>query len=234
MNGNNLYLSDMNYQVIDYSRSSQSDADTSKSTDSIKSYDWFNYMNYLSGYDKVINYSWKNSGISKREKKEIRKIFREIDEVTGITFQKTKKKNDDLRFFSVKEIDDTTRLEINEQTNPFPVEDVIVGRASASNNRIKIFWRDEDKKVSYIEKYVLRHEIGHALGLSHPDGDGSNPDWDVSDTIMSYNVWSSPGLFTYYGYTNLDKQALEELWDPQPTDSFLPPKDIVENITIPV
>lgn len=224
----------MNYQVIDYSRSSQSDADTSKSTDSIKSYDWFNYMNYLSGYDKVINYSWKNSGISKREKKEIRKIFREIDEVTGITFQKTKKKNDDLRFFSVKEIDDTTRLEINEQTNPFPVEDVIVGRASASNNRIKIFWRDEDKKVSYIEKYVLRHEIGHALGLSHPDGDGSNPDWDVSDTIMSYNVWSSPGLFTYYGYTNLDKQAIEELWDPQPTDSFLPPKDIVENITIPV
>ena len=234
MNGNNLYLNDMDYQVIDYSKSSQSDADTSKSTDSIKSYDWFNYMNYLSGYDKVINYSWKNSGISKKEKKEIKKIFREIDEITGITFQKTKKKNDDLRFLSVKEIDDTTRSEINEQTNPFPVEDVIVGRASASSNRIKIFWRDEDKKVSYIEKYVLRHEIGHALGLAHPDGDGANPDWNSSDTIMSYNVWSSPGLFTYYGYTNLDKQALEELWDPQPTDTFLPPKDIVENITIPV
>ena len=224
----------MNYQVIDYNRSCQSDADTSKSADSIKAYDWFNYMNYLSGYDKVINYSWKNSGISKRERKEIKKIFREIDEVTGITFQKTKKKNDDLRFISVKEIDDTTRSEIDEQINPFPVEDIVVGRASARNNRIKIFWRDDDKQVSYLEKYVLRHEIGHALGLAHPDGDGSNPDWDVSDTIMSYNVWAGSGFFTYYGFTDLDKQALGELWNPQPTDNFLPPKDIVENITIPV
>ena len=101
----------------------------------------------------------------KRKKREIKSIFKEIDEVTGITFQKTKKKHDDIRFLSVKEIDDTTRSEIDEQSNPFPVEDVVVGRTSARNNRIKIFWRDDDSQVSYLEKYVLRHEIGHALGL---------------------------------------------------------------------
>ena len=222
----------MDYQVIDYSRSSQSDADTSKSTNSIKAYDWFNYMNYLSGYDKVINYSWKNSGISKKEKREIKSIFKEIDEVTGITFQKTKKKHDDIRFLSVKEIDDTTRSEIDEQSNPFPVEDVVVGRASARNNRIKIFWRDDDSQVSYLEKYVLRHEIGHALGLGHPDGEGANPDWDVSDTVMSYNVWLSPGIFYYYGLTNLDKQALGELWNSQ-TAGVSAPADIIENISLP-
>ena len=42
-----------------------------KKVNDIISLEWFNYMNHLSGYDKVINYSWKKTTLSKLERKEI-------------------------------------------------------------------------------------------------------------------------------------------------------------------
>ena len=66
---------------------------TEKNVSSIISNDWYQYMNYLSGGDNVINYSWRKKRISKAERKEIKNIFQEIDDLTGLTFKKTKKKN---------------------------------------------------------------------------------------------------------------------------------------------
>ena len=211
-----------------------------KTVSDIISMDWFNYMNYLSGYDGVINYSWKRSGLSFLERREIKSTLQMIDDITGISFVKTKKRNDDIRFIYTKEITDSTRLEIDTQRydKDFLLEEAVVGRASAREKRIKIFVRDNDSHVDFLEKYVLRHEIGHALGLGHPRGEGAHPDFTVEDTIMSYNVYrffpNGMRMFKYYGFTDLDKQALQSLWGPNPEsfsmDSSIIPEDIVETI----
>ena len=204
-----------------------------KKVNDIISLEWFNYMNHLSGYDKVINYSWKKSTISKLERKEIKATLQEIDDLTGISFVKTKKKNDDLRFIHTKKIDGLTGSELDHNHNL--IDDAVVGRASALKNNIKIFIKDDDDTVSLLEKYVLRHEVSHALGLKHPHDHGPHPDFTVSDTVMSYNVFENYGdvrFFKYYGFTDLDKQALKTLWGLNPesffVDSVIIPQDIVE------
>ena len=102
-------------------------------------------------------------------------------------------------------------------------------QGSYSNGNIYIFWRDiySGGRFYDSEKETITHEIGHALGLSHPSDekyaggpdDGYHPDWDDSDSVMSYNQSNNPAQF----FTDLDIQALQEIWGgeddiPQGTD----------------
>ena len=65
---------------------------------------------------------------------------------------------------------------------------------------------DPDLRAGF--HFVTLHEIGHALGLRHPHGDGNHPDWDDNDSVMSYIDGDSDALF----FTDLDIKALQEIW----------------------
>ncbi|CAK24104.1 Conserved hypothetical protein (contains a HExxH zinc-binding site) [Synechococcus sp. WH 7803] len=56
---------------------------------------------------------------------------------------------------------------------------------------------------------TIIHEIGHALGLSHPNEDPTNPQWTTDDTVMSYNI-SSDGWD--YTFSEADIAALQIIW----------------------
>jgi len=56
---------------------------------------------------------------------------------------------------------------------------------------------------------TLIHELGHALGLSHPYDFGSHPMFSTDDTIMSYN----PGKLGWgVSFTETDISVLQALW----------------------
>ena len=143
-----------------------------------------------------------SSGHSQLDKNFIRELFSTIDDLIDLDFTEQSTKNG-------------SEIDIYSVNSSSSFGSNVIGQAITKTNSHgswwNILWKNDnnDDETKNIEKYTLTHEIGHSLGLSHPNNEPYNEQWDSSDTIMSYNVPKS-GYST--SFSEADLNALISIW----------------------
>ena len=140
----------------------------------------------------------------------IRSIFRNLDPLISLDFTEVFNANEaTFRIYSVIDFskwDDATFGEVTNNTNYWD-----------------ILWRRSDSDTEFNQNTII-HEIGHSLGLSHPNEDPTNILWDTDITVMSYNKgidgWNT-------SFSSNDFQALRMIWGSE--EDGLPPNIPIAN-----
>lgn len=163
----------------------------------ITSRGWARSLWRFSGEDGIVEYAINGRGrgrgnlpMSRDEQTFIQRTFDLLDRLTGLAFKEVSFQADaDIRVHCAG------KLGGNE------------GLAYKRKSWFDVYWKDKKGwDLTSFEKHLIRHEIGHALGLDHPYGSGGNPRYNTKDTVMSYN-WVGNTKFTA-----TDIQALQGLW----------------------
>jgi hypothetical protein len=100
-------------------------------------------------------------------------------------------------------------------------EDLIIGLTSPLDGWYDVQWLHEGpatQPASKSELITILHEIGHALGLTHPNEEPWDERYDTSDTVMSYN----DNLDVEAWFTSADLAALVSLWGAE--DDLISPR----------
>ena len=131
-------------------------------------------------------------------------IFNQLGSLLAIDFERSPtNQGSDIDIYSVADVSDWKKNDLGE------VVDQKQRRRSGS--WWDVLWRDTDGKGSQNDSdlFTIIHEIGHALGLSHPKEKPYSKKWDSSDTVMSYNEGPN-GWDTKFSTSDLE--ALQMIW----------------------
>ena len=129
-------------------------------------------------------------------------------------------------FIQVNQPDDAD-IRIYSVSNHLGWKEQTVGQAIPNPTGWTLLWKNtaNGTNLSDFDANTIIHELGHAMGLAHPSGEGTNPLWTTDQTVMSYNM--SPDGWDYT-FSEADQHSLVHLWgaEPKPVATMTPPEDL--------
>ncbi len=125
----------------------------------------------------------------------IRSVFTNLDPFISLDFTEVFSANEAT--FRIYSVSDFSRWDSS-----------TAGQVENNTNYWDILWRNSSSELDFNRNTII-HEIGHSLGLSHPNEDPTNSLWDTDITVMSYNKsidgWN-------ISFSSNDLQALRTIW----------------------